>query len=71
MFSIAEHRENGFLIASINDAAMALLTAAVSFVAPSPVAPKSFTLYSLPAPNVGCAIFGGVKTLSGGSGTPP
>src|SRR6187455_420022 len=27
VFSIAEHREHGFLIASINDAAMALLTA--------------------------------------------
>src|SRR5687767_6399826 len=47
---------------------MALLTAAVSFVLPSPVAPKSFTLYCFDSSKVGCGIVGGVKTLSGGSG---
>src|SRR5688500_2486507 len=47
---------------------IALLTAAVSLVVPSPVAPKSFTLYCFDSSNFGCGIVGGVKTLSGGSG---
>src|SRR5688572_1996624 len=47
---------------------MVLLTAAVSFVEPSPVAPKSLTLYCFDSSNFGCGIVGGVKTLSGGNG---
>src|SRR5678816_3114168 len=47
---------------------IALLIADVSFVFPSPMAPKSLTFNWRDWSILGCGIVGGVKTLSGGSG---